>query len=67
MKIYTRKGDAGETSVWAYLNRLSDLLFVAARAANSAAGVPDMTWTSASRRQPSAPVTRKPEADANGR
>jgi cob(I)alamin adenosyltransferase len=51
----------------AYLNRLSDLLFVAARAANSAAGVPDVTWTSASRRQPGAPVTRKPEASGNGR
>jgi cob(I)alamin adenosyltransferase len=54
-------------AVLAYLNRLSDLLFVAARAANSAAGVPDVTWTSASRRQPGAAVARKPEADASGR
>lgn len=27
-----------------YLNRLSDLLFVAARSANRAAGVPDVLW-----------------------
>jgi cob(I)alamin adenosyltransferase len=29
----------------AYLNRLSDLLFVAARYANDAAGVPDVVWS----------------------
>jgi cob(I)alamin adenosyltransferase len=29
-----------------YLNRLSDLLFVAARAANSRAGIPDVPWKS---------------------
>jgi len=29
-----------------YVNRLSDLLFVLARAANRAAGRPDVTWTS---------------------
>lgn len=28
-----------------YLNRLSDFLFTAARAANAAAGVPDIPWT----------------------
>ncbi len=28
-----------------YLNRLSDYLFIAARAANDAAGVPDIPWT----------------------
>jgi cob(I)alamin adenosyltransferase len=27
-----------------YLNRLSDLLFVLARKANAAAGVPDVPW-----------------------
>ena len=32
------------TSVIAYLNRVSDLLFVLARAANAAAGVPDVPW-----------------------
>jgi cob(I)alamin adenosyltransferase len=36
-------------TVCAYLNRLSDLLFVAARAVNNAAGVPDVTWSAASR------------------
>jgi cob(I)alamin adenosyltransferase len=30
----------------AYLNRLSDLLFVLARRANAEAGVPDVTWNS---------------------
>jgi cob(I)alamin adenosyltransferase len=29
-----------------YVNRLSDLLFVLARAANHAAGRPDVVWTS---------------------
>jgi cob(I)alamin adenosyltransferase len=33
------------SEVVTYLNRLSDLLFTAARAANAAAGVPDITWT----------------------
>jgi cob(I)alamin adenosyltransferase len=32
-------------AVPAYLNRLADLLFVAARYANSAAGVPDVVWS----------------------
>lgn len=33
------------SEVITYLNRLSDLLFTAARAANAAAGVADITWT----------------------
>jgi cob(I)alamin adenosyltransferase len=33
------------SEVVTYLNRLSDLLFTAARAANAAAGVPDIPWT----------------------
>jgi cob(I)alamin adenosyltransferase len=32
--------------VLAYLNRLSDFLFVAARAANARAGTPDVPWVS---------------------
>jgi cob(I)alamin adenosyltransferase len=31
----------------AYLNRLGDLLFVAARLTNHAAGVPDVIWSRA--------------------
>jgi cob(I)alamin adenosyltransferase len=41
-----------------YLNRLSDLLFVAARAANAQAGVPDVPWNS--------PRTQRRAADAAG-
>lgn len=33
-----------------YLNRLSDLLFVAARSANAAAGAPEILWQPAARR-----------------
>jgi cob(I)alamin adenosyltransferase len=33
-------------NVAVYLNRLSDLLFVAARAANAQAGIPDVPWNS---------------------
>ena len=33
-----------EAVVLAYLNRLSDLLFVMARAANASAGVPEQIW-----------------------
>jgi cob(I)alamin adenosyltransferase len=39
-------------SVPAYLNRLSDLLFVAARFANRDAGVPDVVWSAESARRP---------------
>jgi cob(I)alamin adenosyltransferase len=33
-----------EAVVLTYLNRLSDLLFVMARAANASAGVPEQIW-----------------------
>jgi len=36
--------DAVEPELLAYMNRLSDLLFVMARAANARAGVPDEEW-----------------------
>ena len=36
--------DAAEPAVVTYLNRLSDLLFVMARAANHRAGVPEVEW-----------------------
>ena len=36
---------AGPDNALIYLNRLSDLLFVLSRAANSRAGVPDIPWT----------------------
>jgi cob(I)alamin adenosyltransferase len=36
--------DAGAQDVVVYLNRLSDLLFVMARAANHRAGAPEMEW-----------------------
>jgi cob(I)alamin adenosyltransferase len=36
--------DAVETEVLVYLNRLSDLLFVMARAANHRAGAPESEW-----------------------
>jgi len=39
-----RTGDVPSV-VAAYLNRLADLLFVAARATNAAAGVPDAVWS----------------------
>jgi cob(I)alamin adenosyltransferase len=37
--------DTVPSEIITYLNRLSDLLFTAARAANAAAGVPDIPWT----------------------
>jgi cob(I)alamin adenosyltransferase len=37
-------------AVPAYLNRLADLLFVAARFANNAEGIPDVVWSSGSQR-----------------
>lgn len=37
-------GEAGDPTVEHYLNRLSDWLFVRARAANRAAGVDDVPW-----------------------
>ena len=39
-------------AVPAYLNRLSDLLFVAARCANQDAGVPDVIWSGETARRP---------------
>jgi cob(I)alamin adenosyltransferase len=37
-------GDAVDPVVLVYLNRLSDLLFVMARAVNRRAGVPETEW-----------------------
>ena len=37
-------GGAAEPALLAYVNRLSDLLFVLARVANLRAGVPDVEW-----------------------
>jgi cob(I)alamin adenosyltransferase len=50
------EGTAGV--VLAYLNRLADLLFVAARYANHAAGVPDVLWSGASSRSVVPPAAR---------
>ena len=41
-----------------YLNRLSDLLFVIARAANARSGIPDVTWKKAA--PPAPPPAQKP-------
>ena len=35
---------SGDADLLAYVNRLSDLLFVLARLANARAGVPDQEW-----------------------
>jgi cob(I)alamin adenosyltransferase len=37
-------GESVGADTFGYMNRLSDLLFVLARAANAAAGVPDVVW-----------------------
>jgi cob(I)alamin adenosyltransferase len=39
------QGDPVPAGAVVFLNRLSDLLFTAARAANHAAGIPDVPWT----------------------
>jgi cob(I)alamin adenosyltransferase len=45
-RVATLSRDEGVVpAVPAYLNRLADLLFVAARCANSAAGLPDVVWS----------------------
>jgi cob(I)alamin adenosyltransferase len=44
--------------VLAYLNRLSDLLFVMARTANARLGIPDVVW---SRQEPGAPPGNRTE------
>jgi cob(I)alamin adenosyltransferase len=37
-------GDALEPELLVYINRLSDLLFVMARAANRRSGAPELEW-----------------------
>jgi len=43
-QIVALGSEAVEAELLAYVNRLSDLLFVMARAANARAGVPDEVW-----------------------
>jgi len=43
-RVVALGSDAVDPAVIVYLNRLSDLLFVMARAANSRAGVPETEW-----------------------
>ncbi|HEV8317417.1 MAG TPA: cob(I)yrinic acid a,c-diamide adenosyltransferase [Vicinamibacterales bacterium] len=43
-RVIALGGDAVEPILIAYLNRLSDLLFVMARAVNHRAGVPEVEW-----------------------
>jgi len=43
--VAVRERDAVPAGAVVYLNRLSDFLFVAARAANRAAGIADVPWT----------------------
>jgi cob(I)alamin adenosyltransferase len=44
--VALRAGDPGayESDLLVYVNRLSDLLFVMARAANQRAGTPEIEW-----------------------
>jgi cob(I)alamin adenosyltransferase len=44
VRLYREHQSDGRSSVVPYLNRLSDLLFVLARGANHAAGVPEIPW-----------------------
>ena len=43
-RVVALGADAVDPLVVVYLNRLSDLLFVMARAANHRAGVPEIEW-----------------------
>jgi cob(I)alamin adenosyltransferase len=43
-RVIALGADAVEPILVAYLNRLSDLLFVAARVVNHRAGVPEVEW-----------------------
>ncbi len=45
LAVTLAESDSVPASAIAWLNRLSDFLFVAARAVNSAAGLPDVPWT----------------------
>ena len=42
--VSLEQGDAADTVVLTYVNRLSDLLFVMARTANARAGAPEREW-----------------------
>lgn len=48
---HTVHGDSCSTLPARYLNRLSDLLFILSRAANAAAGRPDILWVPAASRE----------------
>jgi cob(I)alamin adenosyltransferase len=43
-RVVSLGADAVDPAVLAYLNRVSDLLFVMARAVNARAGVADLEW-----------------------
>jgi cob(I)alamin adenosyltransferase len=45
VRLSRRPGESVPAEVLVYLNRLSDFLFVLARAVNRRAGVPDVPWT----------------------
>ena len=51
--------EAVSAAVFQYINRLSDLMFILARALNRAAGVPDVCWS----REPVAVVEAEPAAE----